>query len=509
MFNSTLHSGRAALLAVLLAVAGCATVERPALDNMATAEPAVRDCARWFDDLDGAVDRAGVRDAGATRVAGFPYLRTDRFLAAAGEKARASDAAFDDWVRRLRAHDAAARRAEISNLPRAELETLGAKGAEQAFTRTATCAGVLAKFDLQREANRAWLVERAQVPDDYLDWQRAVGLYAFTRIPFARGVEQWHGEALEMFRKAAAGEGAGHKLNRYTPPAGTMLSREAVASLIARRAAENPLGIPEFTAEEQKALFDTFAPAYEVEATGDFDRIGRLHWRDDAAPSVDTGQPVTYRRLAFTKYQGQALAQLVYTIWFSERPHDSPSDMLAGKLDGLVIRVTLGRDGAPLVYDTIHPCGCFHMFLPTARVTPLPPPEEGIEWAFIPAAAPELAHGQRLRVRMATRTHYLLGLFADNGAPGTTYSFVDDEELRTLPAPGGVTRSAFGTDGIVPGTERGERMLFWPMGIPNAGAMRQWGKHATAFLGRRHFDDADLIERRFRILDVTATASSK
>jgi hypothetical protein len=35
------------------------------------------------------------------------------------------------------------------------------------------------------------------------------------------------------------------------------------------------------------------------------------------------------------------------------------------------------------------------------------------------------------------------------------------------------------------------------MGIASAGAMRQWGHHATAFVGRRHFDDADLLEKRF------------
>jgi len=46
-------------------------------------------------------------------------------------------------------------------------------------------------------------------------------------------------------------------------------------------------------------------------------------------------------------------------------------------------------------------------------------------------------------------------------------------------------------------TERAERWLFWPMGIDSAGAMRQWGRHATAFVGRRHFDDADLLEKRF------------
>ncbi len=31
----------------------------------------------------------------------------------------------------------------------------------------------------------------------------------------------------------------------------------------------------------------------------------------------------------------------------------------------------------------------------------------------------------------------------------------------------------------------------------SAGAMRQWGRHATAFVGRRHFDDANLFEKRF------------
>jgi hypothetical protein len=58
-------------------------------------------------------------------------------------------------------------------------------------------------------------------------------------------------------------------------------------------------------------------------------------------------------------------------------------------------------------------------------------------------------------------------------------------------------RSAYGPDGLVAGTERAERFLFWPMGIASAGQMRQWGKHATAFVGRRHFDDADLFEKRF------------
>jgi len=38
--------------------------------------------------------------------------------------------------------------------------------------------------------------------------------------------------------------------------------------------------------------------------------------------------------------------------------------------------------------------------------------------------------------------------------------------------------------------------LFSPTGIDDTGAM-----HATAFLRRRHFDDPDLIERRFSLIE--------
>jgi hypothetical protein len=137
------------------------------------------------------------------------------------------------------------------------------------------------------------------------------------------------------------------------------------------------------------------------------------------------------------------------------------------------------------------------MFFPTALVKSLPAPPGREEWAFVPAVLPALHAAQRVVVRVASRTHYVTGIRADSADGGIAYRLVDDNDLRALPAGEQVTRSAFGPDGIVPGTERGERFLFWPMGIDNAGAMRQWGIHATAFIGRRHFDDADLIERRF------------
>ena len=118
----------------------------------------------------------------------------------------------------------------------------------------------------------------------------------------------------------------------------------------------------------------------------------------------------------------------------------------------------------------------------------------------MPQTLPRVAEGERPLVRLAPRTHYIEGVSLVRGIDSVVrYSFRPYDELRSLPRPDGRRRSVFGPDGLVAGTERAERYLFWPMGIVSPGAMRQAGRQATAFVGRRHFDDADLIERRFAI----------
>jgi hypothetical protein len=160
--------------------------------------------------------------------------------------------------------------------------------------------------------------------------------------------------------------------------------------------------------------------------------------------------------------------------------------------------VTLAPDGEPLIYDSIHACGCYHMFFPTPRARARPAPHALDEWAFVPRSLPPIAEGERPVVRLASATHYIEGVDVVRGADSLTrYVLHSYEELRSLPHPEGGSRSLFGPDGLVAGTERLERWFLWPSGIASAGAQRQWGRHATAFVGRRHFDDADLIERRF------------
>jgi hypothetical protein len=46
------------------------------------------------------------------------------------------------------------------------------------------------------------------------------------------------------------------------------------------------------------------------------------------------------------------------------------------------------------------------------------------------------------------------------------------------------------------------------MGVESAGQMRQWGHHATAFVGRRHFDDPNLLASYFSLRPAGSTATA-
>lgn len=490
---------RTVLLAAAALLAGCATLEAPQRDHLVSADAHARDCAAWYAALDRTVEAHGVRDGGAHRIAGYPYLRADRFTAAFRND-DLDDARLRDWVARLHALDTDARAYEMHNLPVSALAGLGVGQRDAAHERTRTCGNTLMQRDLAAPDMRAQLATRAAVPDDYHTWQRIVGIYALTRIPFFAGVSRWQAGAEPPFRTAPAAQA---RTMRYTPAdatPGSSTLREMFGGM--RRDA---LGIAQPDEAQQQQLFAAYAPSFEIEHTGDDDLPGALHWTaaDAPAPAVDTARPQAYTRLAHTRWGGRARLQLVYTIWFPARPRAGAFDLLGGRLDGVVWRVTLDDDGTPLIYDTIHPCGCYQMFFPASGVVARPPPNANIEWAFVPASLPAHGAGSRVRVRIAGGTHYVSHVSLVDGALSdgahVHYAFAPDDVLRALPLPGGGSRSAFRPDGLIAGSERGERFLFWPMGIASAGAMRQWGHHATAFVGRRHFDDADLLERRFAL----------
>ena len=486
-------SNRDAILMVgaALLAAGCATGGGLA-PHLEAGSDDVRDCAQWYGALDAEIDAAGVRDAQATRIAGFPHLRVDRALASLKDRAAASEPARREFSERLAELDLEARTHEIQNLP-----AMSQDARAQAMRRALDCSRRLRAADLASPAARDALLGAARVPDDYSTGWRIFGLYYLTRIPFASGVRSWEKETRAVFDREA--DGTANRV-RFSPPAAPAWPREVVAGLLAR-AQFDPLGHPGLAPREVERLAAGYAPILEVEIAGDHDRFGALRWRRSSGlPDVDSADPVMYVHAAYTRYRDQVLLQFVYTVWFPERPASGSVDLLSGRLDGLTFRVTLAPDGEPLIYDSIHPCGCYHLFFPTTRARPRPAPAALEEWAFVPQSLPRVREGERPVLTIAARTHYLERVALVRGAESLVrYALRPYDELRSLPRAGGASASVFGPDGLIAGTERLERFLFWPMGIASPGAMRQWGRHATAFVGRRHFDDADLFERRFEL----------
>lgn len=134
---------------------------------------------------------------------------------------------------------------------------------------------------------------------------------------------------------------------------------------------------------------------------------------------------------------GRCLLQVIYTPGFSTRLPARAYDLPAGWIAGLPGRVTLPEDGAPLVNETIHGCGCDHRFISTARVRPQP------------------------------------------------------ESTGEV---------ALARDGVIARRERDAWVYFSPTGIASARQRLEAGRHATTFAGRSHSDDPTPVSRTFEQL---------
>ncbi|MBI1907619.1 MAG: hypothetical protein HYS20_15485 [Rhodocyclales bacterium] len=488
----------APLLAALTLLSACAT--RPAL--VADDEAA---CLTLFAQVDAAVEQAGVRDAGSARVPGFPYLRMNRLLSDLRHDLPDAQAQRF-WAEQLTVLDAQARNAELANLPPASRATLDSAKDTPALSETLRdCRARLLDADLARPSRLAALREAAIVPDDYSLARRTLGLYPLTRIPFAAGVREFERRIHALYAVPADALPVRGQLQRYAAEPGPQPESGEIATLIAS-ASHNPLHIPLPDEPTLLRLARAYAPVYDVDSHTADDRIGHPYWPPLGPARIDAARAHVFYRAAHTRVGTQVLLQLVYTAWFPARPREGVFDLLGGHLDALIWRVTLAPDGAPLLFDSIHACGCYHWFFPTPRAVPRQRPAAMSvldEWLFIPQSLPPAAPATGALLRVAAGSHYLqrvLPLLPDAVATAR-YTLTPESVLRSLPHPDGTPRSLYGPDGMVAGSQRRERWLFWPMGIVNPGAMRQWGRHPTAFVGRRHFDEARLIDSRFKVSD--------
>jgi hypothetical protein len=413
-----------------------------------------------------------------------------------GDRATSNDA-FAEWLEEMRQLDSTGKKLEFANLSALAMQQLLSKiplggSFEQALEH---CGKRLNKVSLNNPEHQENLLELAQVPDAYQSWKRVAGLYLLMRYAAAVGIERLHRELGASFNIPLAKLPRQGQLIRYSPPHSNPLPLEHIAAML-RPAYDNPLGIPHLTSSQLQQLLAHFAPVWEIDTRNDTDKIGTVGLDSDKQPGIDISQPAVYVAHGYARWRGRVVLQLIYQIWLPAREKTGMLDLYGGPLDSVMWRVTLSPEGTPISFDSIHGCGCYYLLLPGQGYRAIPP-KDGAEPVLSPKAIATIQLGHRLLLRLQSRTHYLqqTSLSGDTFEAATrSYKFHELEQLRSLQMPNGTKRSLYGEDGIIDASERTERLLLWPYGVASPGAMRQWGTHAIAFIGRRHFDDPFLLE---------------
>lgn len=473
-------------LLLCLMLAGCSLIpvqyDLPAVGDL--------DCSMMVADLDADIRRYTHFDPALHRIPGQPLLRSNRFVASFASSTLQGDA-LRDWLRQMNTLAQEAYAIEFQRLPsnvqntwQARFPALGVAGALRQCSEA---------FLSAPPSDIATLIENVQPSSNYSSAQRFWGVYPLTKRLAASSIEEYR---TEMTKRITNGDK--QQFNQ------------------SRRYALAPVSQHE-NSTAMSTLFRQHAPELWVENNSAADQLGAPVWHNDESIGLEATTPRAYTYITYMRYKQQILTQLNYVFWFAARPKTSWADLYGGDLDAVVWRVTLNVHGNPVLYDSIHACGCYHLlFLPPGTQIDSSKIQGEKPLSFVLSAQrvkPVSGTSKTLRLKIDSGTHYLIdaalidvtaigahnatnahAFVAKKAAEFDRYEFQPYQQLLMLPTTSG-RRSLFGADGIIAQSSRLERFVLWPLGIPNAGAMRQAGTHAIAFIGERHFDDAWLLDQ--------------
>ena len=147
--------------------------------------------------------------------------------------------------------------------------------------------------------------------------------------------------------------------------------------------------------------------------------------------------------------------------------------------------------------DIMNNCGCYHFFVPNAQFV-----ESVKELDFeidplVPKWLPEFSPDSPLVFRVNSGWHQIEHISSSLPVNEVTYQLIPYSNLEALPTNQDNTVNLFDKEGIMKGSYRIEPYIFFSMGIPKVGFMRQRGNHPIKMLGREHFDDPLIFNRNF------------
>jgi hypothetical protein len=489
---------RTLLLLMSLLLVGCAHVDSIKVSALV---PRDQPCATFLSKLEETVAEHGVRDASTTVVPGFPYLRVNRFYQALGERARQSDER-EQWVDGMRRLYRGSLQKEIGNLP-AEVYSIPSDGhpvamrKEALLERAESCSDVLYASDRKIPEFHSLVGSMSRVPDEYSSPMRILGIHPLASLPVIAVTDGVRKRIRKAFEKSLDRLPVSGTITAYRP-AGWGKRPDEIIQEAFDRASDNPLRIPTFTKEEENELARDFAPVFFVDVTAGYDRPGAIEVRDQRF-DVDSGRPTLYFYASYGLKGDRPILQLNYVLWFGERAGKKAPWIERGHLDGLTVRVSLTPEGKPFLMDFMNNCGCYHLFVPDRAAVARVKTRRFKLDPFVPQWLPPLSGSERYGVRVNSGWHQVERVLSVEEISGKAvdYGLAPYEEIESLEGPRGLRMSLFTQRGIAKGTGRIEPLIFFSMGIPSVGSMRQRGHHAIDLVGRAHFDDPHLMNRTF------------
>jgi hypothetical protein len=235
---------------------------------------------------------------------------------------------------------------------------------------------------------------------------------------------------------------------------------------------------------------------------------------------IDIDHPAVYTYTSEAKIQGRTFPQFNYVWWFRDRPAMSKDDPAAGNVDGVLLRVTLGPDGAPAFVESSLSCGCGHEVfvssaIESAAAKIFGPPREGKRFSVekdlsgkhdvIVVDTFDPVSGAHPLVLEAAGYHEVCQVRFDkpraDDSPAivedAAYNLLDYDVLDRLPFENGIA-SMFGPDGLVHNAGRPEGYLLAPSGMLSAGQPRKRGAQRIRW-DDYLLDDPRLLEKTLRI----------
>ncbi|WP_035024666.1 hypothetical protein [Enterovibrio calviensis] len=406
----------------------------------------------------------------------FPHLAFDR-LSASLAHSLTDEASRVEWL------------GYVSKLGQDQLATLLALAANIEDTKRVVltqCQQALTKDSADNDAFWQSIQEHAPtIPTAYQHWKRVLGAYPIASIVAQSRIEQEQAHIQADFGRPLA-----HPFS-YSETR-SRLSSGQIEKMMAKASQPSELNWPMLSEAQSQQLLNHYSPIVTVETLSQDDLPGALELDNHSKPIVNTERPLIYRSVSYTRFDGEILPQLNYVLWFKARTAKGAFDPYAGELDAINLRLTLDKHGAPLIFDSIHQCGCFHMVYalnPTLRFT------KSDDERPIESDLPAPTSNARLAVSLTGGDHMINHVsFTDNIPASIELEPRQLQLLFTLKTPDGEIKSPFNRHGVIDASARGERWFLWPFGVRSPGAMRQQGAHAIAFVGERHFDDAFLFD---------------